>query len=170
MSSMSPTTSSPLKRLSSLGLRITSPLAFLAPFTTRLVLGVGFYYHGSGKLGNLGQVTSFFSDLGIPLPAANAHFIGTLELVGGICLVLGLGTRIFAALLSCTMIVALLIADGGDWLKKFPADITDVTSFTYLLFLTWLVFYGPGPFSLDRLLTNWLRSDARLVESSPANS
>jgi hypothetical protein len=42
---------------------------------------------------------------------------------------------------------------------KFPADITDVTSFTYLLFLLWLVFYGPGPISLDKLVSKWLRLD-----------
>ncbi len=149
-----------IQRVARLGLRITGALAFLAPLLTRLVIGVGFYYTGSGKLGNLEKVTSFFTDLGIPFPAANAAFIGGLELVGGICLVLGLGTRIFAALLSCSMIVALMTADGKMWLEKFPADLTDVTSFTYLLFLIWLVLYGPGPVSIDRLLSKWLHLDA----------
>src|SRR5579871_524181 len=124
--------------------KITSALAFLAPLLTRLVIGVAFYFTGHGKWGNIGRVTSFFTDLGIPFPGFNAVFVSSLELVGGICLVLGFGTRIFAFLLSGSMVVALLTSDGGEWLQKFPSDITDVTSFTYLLFLIWLVLYGPG--------------------------
>ena len=101
---------------------------------------------------NLDRTSAFFTDLGIPFPAANAVFISSLELVGGACLVLGLGTRIFAALLSSTMVVALLTADRGTFVSKFPAELTDVTPVVFLLFLIWLVLYGAGPLSLDRLL------------------
>jgi putative oxidoreductase len=142
--------------LAALGLRIAAALAFLAPLLTRLVVGLGFHATGHGKLQNLAKVTSFFADLGIPFPAANAAFIAGLEFIGGICLVLGLGTRIFAALLSCSMVVAILTADRPTFIEKFPADLTDVTSFTYLLFLIWLVCYGPGPVSIDRFLSKWL--------------
>ena len=86
-------------------------LQFAAPLLTRLVVGITFVYTGRGKLANLDRTTGFFSDLGIPFPAANALFISCLELVGGICLILGLGTRMVAALLSATMVVALLTAD-----------------------------------------------------------
>ena len=144
-----------VQRLAYLGLKITG-LAFLAPLLTRLVVGVTFYFTGHGKLGGLDKLTGFFSDLGIPFPGANAVFIATLEFVGGICLILGLGTRIFSFLLSCTMVVALLTADKDTLIMKFPADLTDVTSFTLLLFLIWLVLYGPGPVSVDYLLSKWL--------------
>jgi putative oxidoreductase len=145
-----------IQRLAQLGLKITGWLAFLAPLLTRLVVGVTFYFTGHGKLGGLDKLTGFFSDLGIPFPGANAVFIATLEFVGGICLILGLGTRIFSFLLSCTMVVALLTADKDTLIMKFPADLTDVTSFTLLLFLIWLVLYGPGPVSVDYLLSKWL--------------
>lgn len=145
-----------IQRLAAMGLRITGALAFLAPLLTRLVLGAAFHATGHGKLQNLDKTTGFFASLNIPFPHANAIFISALEFVGGICIFLGLGTRIFAALLSCTMIVALLTSDGGTWLEKFPADLTDVTSFTFLLFLIWLVLYGPGPVSLDKLVSKWL--------------
>lgn len=145
-----------IRRLAALGLKITSSLQFLPPLLTRLVIGVGFYYTGKGKLGDIAKVTGFFTDLGIPMPHANAVFVSTLEFVGGICLVLGLGTRVFAALLSCSMVVALLTADKEAFTMKFPSDITDVTSFTFLLFLIWLVFYGPGAASIDYFLSKWL--------------
>ncbi|MBZ5608460.1 MAG: DoxX family protein [Acidobacteriia bacterium] len=150
-------TDGPIQRIARLGLRITAALSFLAPLLTRLVIGTAYHFTGHGKLSNLQRTTEFFASLGIPFPHFNAIFVSSLEFVGGLFLVVGLGTRIFAALLSCSMIVALLTSDGGEWLQKFPADITDVTSFTYLLFLIWLVFYGPGPISLDKLISKWLR-------------
>jgi putative oxidoreductase len=145
-----------IQRLAASCLRILAACAFIAPLLTRLVVGWGFHVTGHGKLQNLGKVTGFFSDLGIPFPGANAAFIASLEFVGGLCLILGLGTRIFAFLLSCTMVVALLTADKPTFIEKFPDSLTDVTSFTYLLFLIWLVLYGPGPVSLDRFLSKWL--------------
>jgi putative oxidoreductase len=150
-----------LQRLAGVGLRVTSALSFVAPLLTRLVIGSAYHFTGDGKLHNPDRVTQFFSSIGIPFPHFNAIFIAWLEFVGGLCLMLGLGTRIFAALLSCSMIVALVTSDGKEWLMKFPADITDVTSFTYLLFLIWLVFYGPGPISLDKLISKWLHIGAR---------
>jgi len=156
----------PIQRLASLGLRITGALAFLAPLLTRLVVGWGFHGTGHGKLQNLQKVTGFFSDQGIPFPGPTATFIASLEFVGGLCLVLGLGTRIFAFLLSCTMVVALLTADRADFIQKFLPDPTDVASFTYLLFLIWLVLYGPGPISLDYLLSKWLGLNRKTGESA----
>jgi putative oxidoreductase len=163
-----------IQRLALLGLKITALLAFLAPLLTRLVVGITFYFTGHGKLGGLDKLTGFFSDLGIPFPGANAVFIATLEFVGGICLMLGLGTRIFSFLLSCSMVVALMTADKDTLIMKFPADLTDVTSFTLLLFLIWLVLFGPGPMSLDYLLSKWLglkqAAPAAETESSPTAS
>ena len=146
-----------IQRIAQLGLRVTGALTFLAPLLTRLVIGVAFHYTGHGKLSNLQRTTDFFARLGIPFPHVIAVFISTLEFVGGLFLALGLATRIIAALLSCSMIVALITSDGGEWLMKFPADLTDVTSFTFLLFLIWLVLYGPGPISVDKLISKWLR-------------
>ena len=158
-----------VQRLARLGLRVTSALAFLAPLCTRIVLGVGFLIDGNGKIHHLDKVTGFFSDSGIPFPGANAAFISVLELIGGVALVLGLGTRIFAALLSCTMLVAVLTADRDTFVQKFNTDvstITDVSSFTYLIILIWLVFYGPGSVSIDRFLSKWLGLNQKTGEAS----
>ncbi len=116
---------------------------------------------GWGKWHNFDKVTGFFSDLGIPFPAANAAFISTLELVGGVLLIVGLGTRIFSVLLSSTMFVALLTADRENFVKHFTLtdDLTDVVPVVLLLLLLWLVMYGPGSASVDRWLGKRLGID-----------
>jgi putative oxidoreductase len=129
----------------------------VAPLLTRIFLGQAFVQTGLGKWSDLGKVTSFFDQLGIPAPRANATFIATLELVGGACLVLGLGTRAFALLLSMSMCVALMTADREDFagaLALNPAKgMLDVTPAAYLLFLLWLVAFGAGSISLDHVIT-----------------
>jgi putative oxidoreductase len=137
--------------------RLIEALQFAAPLLTRLMVGITFFYTGYGKLQNLERTASFFSDLGIPFPGANAIFISSLEFIGGICLMAGLGTRIFAALLSSTMVAALLTADKDSFVSKFPADLTDLSPVVLLLFLVWLVLYGPGAASLDRLIGHLAR-------------
>lgn len=132
--------------------KIAAALQFAAPLLTRLLVGVTFFYTGQGKLQNLDRTTAFFTDLGIPFASANALFISSLELVGGICLMLGLGTRVFSLLLSSTMIVALLTADKASFLGKFPAELTDVSPVVLLVLLIWLALYGPGRVSLDWFL------------------
>ena len=155
----------PIQRWCNLGLRIAASLTFLAPLLTRLVIGFGFHATGHGKLQDLGKVTGFFTDLGIPFPAVNAAFVSWLEFIGGLCLILGLGTRIFALLLSGSMVVALLTADKADFIKDIPGDLMSVTSIPFLISLVWLVFYGPGPISIDHFLSKWLGLNGKTEES-----
>lgn len=132
--------------------KLTGALQFAAPLVTRLLVGVTFFYTGQGKLQNLDRTTAFFTDLGIPFASANALFVSSLEFFGGICLMLGLGTRVFSLLLSSTMIVALLTADKANFIGKFPAELTDVSPVVLLVLLIWLALYGPGRASIDWFL------------------
>jgi putative oxidoreductase len=142
------------------GLKVVAALAFLAPLVTRLVMGQAFHETGSGKIENFANTVGFFTELGIPFPEANAFFVSRLEFWGGLLLVLGLCTRFVAAGLASTMVVALLTADRATFLGALSgsgeAGLTDVVSFVYLLFLGWLVLFGPGVLSLDALLARRL--------------
>ena len=150
-----------VQKSATLGLRVAAALAFLAPLATRIVVGWAFYLTGSGKWAHFDNTVTFFTELGIPYPVANAAFVATLELVGGIALIAGLFTRLFAAGLASTMVVALLTADKQRFLESWSTaseiSPTDISAFVFLLFFAWLALYGPGPVSLDKLLAKWLK-------------
>jgi putative oxidoreductase len=146
-----------LSRLLSLLRALAVSIQPLVMLLTRVIVGWIFMLDGWRKLHNLDKVTEYFASLGIPAAGLNALFISTLQLVGGICLIAGLGTRIFAALLSCAMFVALLTGDRADVVGAFgngEKDLLDIASFTLLLFCLWLVAFGPGAISIDRWLAN----------------
>jgi len=154
-----------LDRPMALGLRAASLALLVAPLLTRVVVGWAFYEAGKGKLGNPEQTIGFFASLGIPLPELNAAFVSRLEYYGGWLLILGLLTRVTAALLSSTMIVALLSKAHREevWqVLRFAEDapgVMDIAPLPFLIGLVWLVGFGPGPVSLDRVFfRRWSRS------------
>jgi putative oxidoreductase len=150
-----------VRRGAALGLKVAGALSFLPPLLTRLVIGYAFYQAGSGKLANPERVVQFFTDLGIPFPAANAAFVSRVEFYGGLLLIVGLFTRIAASFLGSTMLVALLTADKADFLVALAGTtekgLTDVVPVVYGMFLLWLIVFGPGLASLDALLRKWIR-------------
>jgi putative oxidoreductase len=124
--------------------------AWVGPLALRLSLGAVFLGTGWGKLHNLGQVTSFFTDLGIPLPAANAALVSGVELLGGTLILLGLFTRFAAVPLMVVMTVAILTAKRPD--IDGIRSLLAFDEFTYLAGFFWLFVAGAGKASLDALL------------------
>ena len=145
-----------IRNASSLALRGLGHLDFVPGVLTRLVVGFAFYDSGGGKLRNMENTVNFFTDLGIPFPELNAAFVSRLEYYGGMLLLVGVLTRIVAALLSSTMIVALLTADRGTFVDAFTRaseiGLSDVVPFVLLVFLSWLVIRGAGALSVDAVL------------------
>ena len=144
-----------LPRLAALLRTLAVPLQPIAALVTRLVIGWTFVGTGLGKWKNFDKTVQFFTDIHIPAARANVVFIATLELVGGACLMLGLGTRVLSILLACTMVVAILTADRDDFLAAFGSGdkgLLDVTPVPFLMFLLWLIAFGAGAISVDRFL------------------
>jgi putative oxidoreductase len=153
-----------VRRLLVSGKKAAENVAPIAALATRLAYGKQFMVTGWGKWSHLDNITQFFTTLGLPMPRANAMLVATVELVGGACLVLGLGTRLCAALLSATMVVALLTADRSGFVAQlhWGGDLTDtqlVTSVPYLLAMLWLVGFGAGPWSMDRSIARNLSKE-----------
>jgi putative oxidoreductase len=129
---------------------ITRRLTFLPPAVARLTIGIVFLLSGWGKLHSLDQVTQFFTELGIPAPAAQAAFVSGVELVGGALVLVGLFTRAAAVPLACTMIVALLTAKREE--IHGLADLAGQLEFAYLALCVWLAVAGGGALSLDAVI------------------
>ena len=136
--------------------------SFMGPTLARLTVGVVFVGTGWGKLHSLPDVTSFFTDLGIPFPAFNARLTAGTEFFGGLLVLLGLCTRLASLPLAFTMVIAILTA------KRANIDgITSLLGFeewSYLVFFLWIALAGPGPLSLDALIT---RLRKRAAETLP---
>ena len=76
--------------------------------------------------------------------------MATTEFVGGLCLVLGLLTRLAAIPLATTMVVAILTAKRAD--IEGVTGLFGLEEWTYLVVFVWLAFAGPGKASLDWLI------------------
>ncbi|MGD8188463.1 DoxX family protein [Brevibacillus ginsengisoli] len=73
----------------------------------RLVVGLVFFIHGLDKYqSGLGNIAGWFESIG--LPGFMAYIVGTIELFGGILLILGVGTRFIAWLLTCILVGAIV--------------------------------------------------------------
>ncbi len=135
------------------GKSLQSPFLLLV----RLYWGWQFIQTGIGHITHLDKVTSYFTQLGIPFPAFMTPAISILELGGGVLLVLGLGSRLIALLLTCNMIVAFVTGDRAALLSVFsdPDKFYAASPYTFLFASLLVLIFGPGKFSLDTLLANW---------------
>ena len=61
--------------------RIGRAFSWLSPAIARLTVGLIFFQSGWGKLHDLDQVTSYFTDLGLAAPAFQARLVATTEFV-----------------------------------------------------------------------------------------
>src|SRR5271169_7135726 len=120
----------------------------------RLYWGWQFMQDGWGKLHNLPKVIEYFGSLGLPAPGPTAYFVSSLELVGGLLLALGLGSRLIALLLTGNMTVAYITGDREALLSIFsdPDKFSAAAPFTYLMASLLILIFGPGRFSLDYLV------------------
>ncbi|MDB5416296.1 MAG: DoxX family protein [Rubritepida sp.] len=108
----------------------------------RIIVGLLVLMHGTQKF------------LGIP-PRANAApelfsllgAAGTLEIVGGILMLIGLFTRPVGFVLSGFMAFAYFIAHAPR--SIFPAVNGGDAAILYCFILLYFFFAGPGPWSLD---------------------
>ncbi|WP_410216564.1 DoxX family protein [Paracoccus sp. (in: a-proteobacteria)] len=108
----------------------------------RIVSALIFFAHGTQKI--LGFPASDMNPAAFTL----SWTAGMLELVGGGLLILGLFTRPVAFLLSGQMAVAYWMAHAPQ--NPFPALNGGDAAILYCFVFLYLVFAGPGAFSLDR--------------------
>lgn len=74
----------------------------------RIAVGIIFIHHGWSKWQDIAGTAELFRGIHIPLALFMAYVVATVELVGGIMVLLGVYTKEASKFLAMTMIVALL--------------------------------------------------------------
>ena len=125
-----------------------APLSWLI---VRVAVGWNLLVHGYNKI-MIGPTDAFlkgFADLGFVPPALFYWSSFVIEMLGGICIMLGLFTRFFAAATAIEMLCIFVVywGNGFGWLKR---------GYEYVLLWGLVAFAialrGGGPYSLDRRL------------------
>ena len=94
-----------------------------------------------------------FIKIGIPLPQVMAPFVGTVEILGGAFILLGLFTRLATVPLLISMLIAFLttkipiFTEKGFWAMAHEAR----TDWSMILGLIFLCIVGSGGWSLDNV-------------------
>jgi len=121
------------------------------PLAARVLLAQVFIVSGFGKLKAFTATAAFMANLGIPAPQAMLVLTITLELGGGLLLLLGWQARWLAiAFFGFTFLTAIVVhpfwsADAqsvGGQLNNFMKNLAIMGGMLYV------VVHGPGPLSL----------------------
>lgn len=107
----------------------------------RIVAAVLFFEHGTQK------ILGFPEPKYVPEMFSLTWVAGIMEIVGGALLIVGLFTRPVAFLLSGQMAVAYWMAHAPN--SFFPALNGGDAAILFCFVFLYLVFAGPGPWSLD---------------------
>ncbi|WP_291015264.1 DoxX family protein [Hydrogenophaga sp.] len=127
---------------------LQNPLVFLS----RLLFAAVFLPAGISKIGGFEGTASYIASVGLPLPALGAAIAILVEVLGGLALIVGLGTRWVALVLALFTLVA------SVFFHNFWAMPADQQFMQQLMFmknigivggLLALTAFGAGAFSLD---------------------
>ncbi len=103
------------------------------------MLGLIFFIHGLSKFqGGLNNTAGFFDSIGIP--GFMAYVVATIELIGGIALILGIGTRIVSLLFAVIMLGAIATVKlpagllGNGQMAGYELELALLSMSIYLVF------------------------------------
>jgi putative oxidoreductase len=144
-------------RMHPLSIPAVHRLAPAAPVVLRVVVGALMTLHGWQKLTEMGPATfggGMLTDLGVPAGVAMGWIVTSIELVGGLLLVLGLLSRLTSIVVGLVLAGAIvlvktdlgIIAPMGAMLPGAELDLALLAGLVGVFLL------GPGRPSLDHAL------------------
>ncbi len=125
----------------------------------RVLIGIFFCISGGTKLfvpAKFSTMEQTLASSHIPFPHANAIFVSLVEFTSGAGLVIGLLTPLCAVVLVVDMIVAIatnrIHSIQTTSVLAWLDDFLYLPEVLYVMILVWLIFSGPGRYSLDGLI------------------
>ncbi len=125
----------------------------------RVLIGVFFCISGETKLfvpAQFAVLEKTMVQIHTPFPHVTALFVATVEFACGAGLALGLLTPVCAAMLTGDMIVAVATTSihtiQATGFLAWLDDFLYLPEVLYILILVWLIFSGPGRYSVDGLI------------------
>jgi len=152
------------KRLVQFALLGGGDLERYAILLIRVSIGLFFAISGANKLFVSGGTKPVYETLvkaKVPFPQQTAYFVSSVEFVGGSLLTVGFLSSAACVALLIDMTVATL-TQAASTLPKGLSPLSWLDDFLYLpevlymLFFIWLLFSGPGKFSVDYWLAGKL--------------
>jgi putative oxidoreductase len=124
----------------------------LAATLVRVVIGIMFLMHVSFKfkIGAAAVAANIMAKNGIEPALLAAYVVMFLEAVGGVCLIIGLFTRFFAAALGIEMLVALLAVHLSKGYGAAGGGYEYVLLIGAVLLV--IAMRGGGPYSVDKMI------------------
>jgi putative oxidoreductase len=133
----------------------------------RLMAGSVFFWEGILKFVYANQGVGRFTKLGFPFPETTAHFVSSMEIIGGLFIILGLLTRVTAFYFIVQMIVAVLSTKVALYLGTSPLPLPPATptvgiwavlheirsDYAQILTCLFLLLEGAGRRSLDFMIS-----------------
>ena len=120
----------------------------------RLILGFVFFMHGAQKVlgwysgGGLDGTVDFMTSVGIP--PAMAYVASFWEFVGGICLILGFLSRVWALGLVVIMFIAILMVHTGFFVAQGGVEL----ALTLMIVALSVFMLGSGKYSVDDAISS----------------
>lgn len=138
--------------------RTTPVLGDVALLVARVAIGVVLLAHGWQKYNDytLDGTTAAFADMGVPAPAAAALFATVVEILGGLALIVGVLTPVFAALNVLNLAGAFVIVHAGNGVFVENGGYELVLAL--IAGLVVVLILGAGRFSADELLSRRQRT------------
>lgn len=127
----------------------------------RVLIGIFFCISGGTKLfvpAQFGVLEKTMVQIHVPFPQATAVFVAMVEFACGAGLALGLLTPLCAAMLTVDMLVAIATTSihsiQASGILAWLDDFLYLPEVLYALILVWLIFSGPGRYSVDGLIAS----------------
>jgi len=152
------------KRLVQFALLGSSDWEQYAILLVRVSIGLFFAISGGNKLFIAGGTKPVYETLvkaKVPFPRQAAYFVAGVEFVGGALVTVGFLSSPACVALMIDMIVATVTSAVSTLPKGLPPlnwldDFLYLPEVLYVLFFIWLIFSGPGKFSVDYWLAGKL--------------